>query len=144
MRCLALLTILALGCGGGTDEETEPESFECNLGPLVGSYLVSFETLGGNCGEQTSALVQLDPNAGASECVNVTEPRVSDDRCRFETHGICPFDQFAPGASVESTSLIRQDNGDASRLSGTVTINILNADGTAYCVGTYRARYVRQ
>lgn len=140
MRHLALLTILALGCGGGDDSD---ESFTCELGTIVGTYLLSTEILDGNCGEQTSSLIQLDPNADTG-CVNVTEPRASEDRCTFETHAICPFDEFAPGASVESTTFTRQDNDDASRLSGTMTITILDGNGTGVCFGTYRVRYERQ
>jgi hypothetical protein len=131
--------MVVLGCGGGEDEE-----ISCSLDERRGTYLAEFRTVDGNCGEQTSAVLRLDSTAMMNGCTVSGENVVSTDQCSLTSTVVCPFDQLAPGATLETTMISRQEADDGSRITGTMTMGAFDANGIEICFGTYRVTAERQ
>ena len=144
MRKIIMLCFLAVGCGGSEQEDGGP--ITCDPANRQGSYLMSFETLSGNCGEQASALVRLDADVDpfAGGCEPLASDRWSDGNCTLERRARCPFEEFAPGATIESTMISTQQDAAGEVITGTLTMTLKNATGQIVCFGTYGVDAVRQ
>ena len=141
---LALLCS-CLACGSSTDEgQSQPSS--CDPASREGSYLATFETLSGDCGDQASALLRLDADADPADsgCSRLSEDRWSDGNCTLERSLVCPYDSFAPGATISSVGITTQRDSSGETITGTMTITVKDADGITLCLGTYRMTAARQ
>jgi hypothetical protein len=146
-RGILALCALALGCGGSDGGDDEPERpSSCEQGEVAGTYYFTAETVDGSCGEQNSGLISLGSSAGSgsgSGCVNLNEPVISENGCKLEVHQLCPFEDIEPGATIETTTIWRNQGG-GEVIAGTMTMIIRWSDETLACAGTYRVRAERQ
>jgi hypothetical protein len=132
----------AIGCG--PEDDTGDDGFECSRKDRTGTYLVSFETISGNCGDQDSGVIQLDggnsePGAG---CV-YNYSKWSDGDCSFESSTTCEL----PSDNLTMTVVGKtdQENRDGSVLTGVITMTVRYLDtNTLACSGTYESTAVRQ
>lgn len=134
MRKSLCLAALALGCSG----EDGPES--CDIEGLTGTYLLSYEYVSGDCAVPEATLVRLgDPPSNA--CVNTQPERYSEGGCVIEEKFSCPRQD---GGNENYTTVSRQEDEPGDRLSGTITVEALDANGARICSGTFRISFVRQ
>jgi hypothetical protein len=144
LKRIAILLALLTACGSTDDGGgTRARATSCDPADRQGTYFATFENLSGTCGEQTSALIRLDADADitASGCVLLAEDRWSDGNCTLERSSLCPLDL---GRTVESTIISTQEDAAGDTITGTMTIDVEEADGFPVCFGTYRLTAVRQ
>lgn len=140
LRGILILGALGMACSASDDGGTDRPS-SCDPADVAGTYYLSADTIDGNCGEQASGVVRVGPNP---DCTELDEPLVSENGCKVETHIRCPFPDVGPGATIETTAVLRNETGNGDRIGGTMTMTIREASGTLYCIGTYRVTAERQ
>lgn len=138
---------------GGTPEGGAPEAGDggmggmpngCSLDDRDGSYLATIATISGDCGEQTAAIIRLNPADPLGACMLTTEDAVSNNGCTLERSAVCPFPDLCEGCSLRSVGITTQQDPAGDLITGTMTITALAADNTAVCFGTYSIRAERQ
>jgi hypothetical protein len=137
----ALFTAALVGCSGGpTDDDDEP--IQCSMSERTGVYLLEWTELDGTCGPIPDELVRIDPASPLPDGCTLDAPdTVSPDECTLERSATCTD---TTGLYLRSVSTTTQENDDASLVTGLVTVDVRNPDGSAACLSTYRLRYVRQ
>lgn len=139
MQALATVLLLA-GCSSEVSGPSQPAS--CDKAKAVGTYFFDFTALNGDCGEQTDALIKVDPNAaGTGEC-QVRSRTYSENDCKLEVTQTCRVSDptvYGGWTTMEATSVMRQTAADGSTLAGTMSITIKDR-----CAGTYDIKATRR
>lgn len=137
--CGALLA-LAVGCGGEGEA-----GFTCSAAERSGTYLMTFSERSGDCGPIPEQLGRLDDaEALPEECTLDAPDRWSEGECKLERAYTCEEDGIEPGATSSWIAVTSQADDSASRITGTVTVRILGADGVQLCRSTYGFSASRQ
>lgn len=122
-----LAVILSLSACSGSDPT------ECDPNDRIGTYLVEYTTISGNCGDIPSQLLRFDPGAQPDpSCALIAPTIISDRGCTLQTKALCAGELDATVTGVSTA------NADASKITGTATIQ------TDSCIGTYKLKYTRQ
>jgi hypothetical protein len=122
LKRIAILLALLTACGSTDDGGgTRARATSCDPADRQGTYFATFENLSG--------------------CVLLAEDRWSDGNCTLERSSLCPLDL---GRTVESTIISTQEDAAGDTITGTMTIDVEEADGFPVCFGTYRLTAVRQ
>jgi hypothetical protein len=137
---IGLASALLGACGGADDPIT------CSPSERAGTYLLTYETLSGNCGNLPQTVVRLEgPDQGLIEgCALDVPDRWSEDGCKVERAFTCLEPAAGDGATSEFVGVTTQETDDGSRISGTMTARLFASDGSQTCLGTYRLAYERQ
>lgn len=134
---ILLIGVTNSGCGS----QVSPPGFapsKCNKTDRHGVYRFDFTTESGDCGMQTSGLVNFDdPGTGANCTTSGTT--WSNGDCKLTTTVRCTATSNTP--PTEATAATTQDAQDGSTLSGTMTIQV---EGSHGCIGTYAIHATRQ
>jgi hypothetical protein len=130
---LVAVVVFFVGCGG------DEGSFTCSKESRTGTYLVTYETLGGTCGD-LPPMVVVGGTPVSSDCT-VNFDRWSTDECTLERTLTCTD---ASGVIVETQAVTTQAAADGSRITGTATYTLRNTSSVTLCVGTYDMTYARQ
>jgi hypothetical protein len=123
----ALMGGVVTGCSS-----SPPSSVPTSCDPAaqrVGTYLVHFDTVSGNCGALPDQLVII-PSTASSTCT-VISATFSDGNCRNDVQEECPSGIQVIGYTV-------QQSQDGSRITGEESFT------SATCVGTYAVTWTRQ
>lgn len=137
MRYLVILGTLVLGCGS----DAEAGAVTCERSDRSGTYLLSYETLGGTCGDLTSVVGRLDEAPLPDDCVSNAQDRWSEGDCKVERAFTC---EVEPGQFVSYIAVSEQVDSEGDELTGTMTVILKDSTGAEICGGTYRLRAVRQ
>ncbi|HYE91594.1 MAG TPA: hypothetical protein VEA38_11270 [Terriglobales bacterium] len=145
-----ILALLASALLGACTVETAPKNdgskpsttasgtaLVCEKTDRRGTYMMTYTTVSGNCGELPSGLANFDtpqPN-----CTTKSEIWSEND-CKVDDVSECTIDT---GGKVEATTVSRQTIEDGSRIEGTMTFNATNTRA-GNCFGTYKVTAVRQ
>jgi|GEM_PF-2742004 hypothetical protein len=137
---VAMLVATMTGCGSdGGGSAGAPA--HCDPSQRVGTYLLQYTTISGDCGNYADVLVMWgapsDPAAGT--CTTVASS-VSGDGCQLGWTDNCTLPN---GANGIFTWTVTQKTVDASVLSGATTSEILSPPSDV-CLGTYDVTYTRQ
>jgi hypothetical protein len=148
-RGILLLCALALGCGASSDENGSELPSSCNPeSERRGSYLMSTTEISGSCGPQATALVQLGPatapGGSDSPCTPLGEPILTENDCKLETRTLCAFDDYEPGATIETTMVSTQQTQSGSLITGIMTMTLRDGFDGWVCTSTYSMRAERQ
>lgn len=141
MKGCAALLVCAVGCGGSDGES----SFTCSPAERSGTYLLTYTERSGDCGPIPEQLGRLDDaEALPEECMLDAADRWSEDACKLERAYTCAEDGVEPGASGSWVAVTTQADDSGGRITGTVTVRILGADGVQLCRSTYDITASRQ
>ncbi len=99
---------------------------QCNKTDRHGTYLVTFTTESGNCGDVPKSLVNVD----SPPVCQILTSTWSENDCKLETTQDCN--------GAKSTGVTTQKSPDGSYLEGTLSLQ------TSSCIGTYGLAYSRQ
>lgn len=119
----------------------EPAPTACKRTDRSGTYLQTFETRAGTCGDMDDQLVNFDAPAGPAGgggCT-VTHENWSENDCKLERTVACT----GPDGASTLTGVTRQQTANGSTVSGTFTVSV-RLDNGSVCSGTYAVTAVRQ
>lgn len=133
--------LVAAGCSGSESDGSDDEPVDCSAADRMGSYLVQFTELDGDCGPLPDQIVRLTDDL-AEGCVLDDEPVVSSDQCRLENSVTCT--DAGTGQTVTLVGVTTQQNDSGSLITGTATATVRDSNGVALCLSTYSLRYERQ
>jgi hypothetical protein len=136
MRNTALVLALAAfpACGG------EPK--DCDFSKISGTYRVSLDEKGGDCGDVDDFNVLLDAgNEQAGQGCTIAAATQSEARCTTDVDMTC--DDTADGLRFHQVlHLVAQPDG--SSMTGSITISFYRlSNGTPVCTSTYDVDYDR-
>ncbi len=140
MRWMVLVVMVA-GCS--SSEEAEPPPSACRQSDRTGTYrTVAVEEPGGTCGPIPTNLGRLDSGKTAlpAQC-SVVRFIWSESDCKLETGFTCAE---SGGRTSTGSGVTRQQTADGSRIQGTSSLTISNADGSTACISTYSITATRQ
>jgi hypothetical protein len=140
--CALVLGAGVLG-GGCSGSDADSASVICEQSDRSGTYFMSFQEVSGTCGPQDSAVGRLSTEV-PGECELLSPDIWSNNECTFERHIRCPFNEFAAGATLETTAISTQQDSRGEVITGTMTMILRDASGQSVCHGTYRVRAERQ
>lgn len=156
MKALVLVGVALLCACGSDDGETkdpgrdwtpplEPpmeKPVECDR-RRAGTYLVSFTTIDGSCGDQDSYIGRLDNDQPLPDGCKLTAADVwSDNDCKLERSIVCETDAFSVSGTIETRAVTTQQSAD--QITGLTTMLVFAGDGRLLCSGTYRLTAERQ
>jgi hypothetical protein len=137
MRFVAIVCVLT-GCSSPTS--SAPTS--CDPSEVVGTYLVHWDDLSGNCGplpDQELILTDISGAMGQAQCTTISSMR-SANGCRVDAQLRCPVGS----GTLTETGYIEETAADGSKLDGMLTYQTQDRFGTVGCVGTYHMSATRQ
>lgn len=137
------LGLLLGACSGSDGGSSAP--IECAQTDRVGTYLSHLvERDGGKCGPIADALGRIDSEELPAGCSFDAPDRWSEGDCKLERAYSCDEPGIGAGYTSKSVAVTRQQASDGSKITGTVTITILEPNGTVGCASTYDLTATRQ
>jgi hypothetical protein len=137
-RATFALTLVAAGCDTSDDEKS------CSLSEREGTYLMTFEDLGGTCGSLAPQVVRLDASAPVMGC-GVTEPDLlTQDACQLTRTVECDEPALGEGFTSRTVMVSTQEDDRADLITGTFTLTVFDADGEVVCGSTYNVEAARE
>lgn len=134
--------LLLLGCSGSGEDD---ESFTCAQTDRQGTYLVQLTELSGDCGPIPEQLGRLDdPTALPNTCSLDAPDRWSNGDCKLERSYSCEEPGIGAGVTSQTIAVTDQADDSGSHITGTVTLRVLDVDGTQLCRSTYDFDAIRQ
>ena len=145
MRLLLLGLVGAAAACSGPDPVEKREAVSCSIAERSGTYLTTFETVSGDCGDIPQVLGRIDSAEALPDiCAFDAADRWPDGECKLERAYSCLEEGIGPGVQSHTVAVTTQDDDAGARISGTVTMRVTNAAGAQMCVGTYTISAVRQ
>lgn len=138
---LALGCLLVAGCSGSAESSDDDDPIECSAEDRLGTYLLEFTELDGDCGPLPDQLVRITGELSPG-CTIDGEPTVSDDSCKVENSLTCIDPDTGQALTIVGVTTQETDSG--SVITGTATITLRDVDGALLCLSTYLLRYERQ
>lgn len=130
MRFAALLLVLAVAaCSDAPAEATRPAS--CKRGDRAGTYYLQGTETSGTCGRFADGLATLSSGPPSAGC-EINAERWSEGDCKLERDLTC----IQGWLTTRTVAVTRDEIGDGSRLSGTVTITQDDCRSTYSVVAT--------
>lgn len=135
MRCFVLcglIAVLASACG--------EETFTCEEGDQVGTYLVSYAFQSGTCGNIPSSVIVIGPNSTTAGCT--TDGTASEDGC--DVSGTITCVDSESGYTLIETGKLSQLDAAGDRFEGIMNLTIKDSTNAVLCAGVYKITYKRQ
>jgi hypothetical protein len=143
MLLLAVVPFLVFALVSSSSSESSTAPSRCARTDRVGTYLLEFRTLSGNCGDIASGLTTFTsepppPAPGAPACTLNAETWSEND-CKLERDLTCPA---KPSGTSRLVAVTRATTADSGRLEGTATFSLSGTGND--CTGTYAVVATRQ
>lgn len=135
MRYLGLGLLILAACGGSGDGDSR-SGIDCSSDERVGTYLVHYERINGDCPTPEDSLVSFNAPPSDAEC-SIDSERWSERGCKLERQVTCVDPSI--GGHVVLTVVTTQTTDDGSVLEGIATVN-----STGECKGSFRITATRQ
>lgn len=134
-RTIAILATVLSACGSG-DDAPPP----CSLAARNALFLLSFTTVGGNCGPIDTSLATLAANSDVTPCTRLAPDIVTADQCTVTEQ----LDCSDASGTLKVTQVTTQQDPDGKRFTGAATLEVSDASSGNSCNGTFRIEGVRQ
>ena len=143
MRGLLVVGMLGLAMGCSSSDDPAVGSGNGACAQRSGTYLSSFVTRSGNCGDIPELVVVVpkqptDPGPGCTGAITY-----SGDNCQVTIDTRCPGTGTNSKGHAAVAGLAKWST-DGSLGTGTETLTLTTEDGTMVCVGTYDFMQRRQ
>ena len=130
------------GTGGSGGSSQMPAASEptCDLGTIVGQYLVVHEEIDGDCVLPDRKVVRFNPLADFAPCVERGPTTISADRCELRAVIECPYNDTVV---LRQNLELHQQDSTGAHLRGVMTMTSVSADELVFCSGSFLVDFNR-
>lgn len=143
MRATVLFALVLAGCSANASDDHDPSGeFECNQYDRLGTFLVRFNQISGDCPTIPDFVVPDEARLGCPDGCECSAEWSDGDCLLTETADCADGDDDVGPYSIVMTT--RQQDEAGRLFTGLLTRALNDASGGRLCVGTYDLRLERQ